>query len=97
MGMDNNPETHFLQIIPGTGYVVAYFDKVDGDVEVYLEPLTAWGLNQEGDVIPLGTDCDGVVLAVNKSANFVAVLPDNIEASKYAMKLAKGKWGSIQE
>ena len=93
---DCPPDLHFIQVIPGTGYVVAWLDKEkmeDGSekVEVYLEPLTAWGLNKEGSLRPLQTDCNGFVDVVTEAKNFIAVLPDERDAAMHATRMATQK------
>jgi hypothetical protein len=85
--VNNPPSSHFVQIIPGTGFVVAILGE--DDHEILFEPLVAWGLNKEGTVVPLGSDPEGFVDTVNSDAasNILGVIPDDKNALKVAEAL----------
>ncbi len=58
-----------VQLLPSGGWVSVYEDGV----EMYSTPLVAWGLTEEGEVIPLDTGSDGDVDDSRNSMNFKGV------------------------
>lgn len=56
-----------IQIMPARGW----YSVFDADGIEERMPLVAWGLQANGDVVPLDADRDGMVSTVTLHSNFV--------------------------
>lgn len=70
-------EARIIQIMPAVGWCVWMLEH---DAGLVRYPLTAWGLDADGQVIPLLSDADGMVSDASDTRAwdcFVAIYPDD--------------------
>ncbi|AWK74270.1 hypothetical protein CBI38_24660 [Rhodococcus oxybenzonivorans] len=60
-------DNRVVQMIPATGWQVTHNH---GTEDEFTEPLVAWGLRSDGSVVPLNTDCGGLVEDLDGYRNF---------------------------
>ena len=71
--MSTGDDKKIIQIMPAEGWRAAYFD--DEQNEVFYNEIIAFGLRDDGFVVPIGWDGDESDDTIVKTSNFVGLCP----------------------